>query len=72
MILMTAYAESAAGCWSWKLQQMIAGISHTHAVNDCNSWMLPMNPRRLTRNRQMVAGAGSCSRWLLESTTHML
>ena len=55
--------EAAAdGCWNQP------GIT----VNDCSSWMLPMNRREPTRNQQLVAGAGSCSRWLLESATHML
>ena len=35
------HEESAAGCWSWKLQPTMAGISHTHrrmtaAAGCCN------------------------------------
>jgi hypothetical protein len=51
-------------------RQMVAGFSHTHVVNDCSSWMLPMNSRERTRNQQLVVGAGSCSRQMVAEITH--
>ena len=31
------YEDSAAGGLSCKLQQMVTGISHSHAANDCST-----------------------------------
>ena len=31
------HEELAAGRWSWKLQQMVAGTRHSHTVNDRSS-----------------------------------
>jgi hypothetical protein len=38
------------------LQQMVAGISHTHDVNGCSRWLL-----------ESAIVMHDCSRWLLES-----